>query len=54
MRFTLEIEPGEQPPRGWLEESGRPRVTFVGIVELLAALDRALAAADSTAGESRG
>ena len=43
MRLVLDIEPDAQPVRGWLEEPDRRRVAFTGLLELLAALERALA-----------
>ena len=44
MRLVLEIDAGTQPLSGWLEDPDELRVSFTGLLELLAALDRTLAA----------
>ena len=43
VRLVLDVEPDAQPIRGWLEEPDRHRVAFIGLLELLAALEGALA-----------
>ena len=50
VRLVLDIEADAEPVSGWLEEPGRRRVAFSGVLELLAALEQAL---PRRVGESR-
>lgn len=53
VRLVLDIEPDAQPISGWLEEPDRRRVAFIGLLELLAALERAVAEAVPNSGIDR-
>lgn len=39
MRMTIELDPGRQPIRGWLQEAMGPRREFDGMLELLCLLE---------------
>jgi hypothetical protein len=50
IRLFLDVEPHAEPVRGWLEGPERNRVAFIGLLELLAALERALGNAPANQG----
>ena len=44
MRLVLDLDPAAQPIQGWLEDPGLQRVPFVGLLELIAAVEAAVTA----------
>jgi hypothetical protein len=53
VRLVLDVEPEAQPVCGWLEQPGSHRVPFIGVLKLLAALERALGEAAVSRGSNR-
>ena len=48
MRVVLQIDHVATPVSGWLEDAELRRIPFIGFVELIAALEAALAARTRT------